>query len=93
MKRIYCSAVKPTNTDNEYQLVEVNEAEYREEWDGDVVGYITNAIEDLDPYAIIENPDLGNIHHSVMVSDGNIENIVLLAGKDGTPLEVYWAEE
>lgn len=92
MKRIYYSRVESTYTDNEYQLVEVNECEYGEEWDGDVIGYIMNVIEDPDSYVIIENPNLGNIHHSAMVSDGNVENIVLLASKDGTPLEMYWAK-
>ena len=91
MKKIYCSNVVATNTDGEYQLVEVNECEYSEEWDGDVSGYVTNAIEDWDEYTLIENPDLGNIHHSVMVSDEGCENVVLLERKDGTPVEVYWA--
>lgn len=89
--KIYCSNVMPTNTDNEYQLVEVNECEYSEEWDGNVVGYIYNLLDGGD-YEIIENPDLGNINHSMMVSDNSPKNIVLLADKDGTPLEVYWAE-
>ena len=89
--KIYCSNVMPTNTDNEYQLIEVNECEYSEEWDGNMVGYIYNLLDDGD-YEIIENPDLGNIHHSVMISDDAPKNIVLLADKDGTPLELYWAK-
>lgn len=90
--KIYCSNVMLTNTDNEYQLIEVNECEHGGEWDGNVVGYIYNALDDPDSYVIIENPDLGNIHHSVMASDNSPKNIVLLADKDGTPLEVYWAK-
>ena len=89
--KIYCSNVMPTNTNNEYQLIEVNECEYSEEWDGNVVGYIYNLLDDGD-YEIIENPDLGNIRHGVMISNDVPKNIVLLADYEGTPLEVYWAK-
>ena len=91
MMRIYCSQVETTNIDGEYQLVEVNECEYGEEWDGNVAGYVFSAIEDWDEYTLIENPDLGNIHHGVMVSNEGPENVVMLVRKDGTPVEVYWA--
>jgi len=91
MKKIYCSRIEPTSTEGEYQLVEVNECECSEEWDGNVTGYVFNAIEDWDEYTLIENPDLGNIRHNVMVSGEGPENVVMLARKDGTPVEVYWA--
>ena len=90
MKNIYYASIIPTAFENEYQFGEMSEAEYGSEWDGNVVGYIFNSLDDPDEYIITENPEMGNIQQDFTESP---ENICLLSRKDGTPVEVYWTDK
>ena len=69
--------------DTEYQLGEINEAEYGREWNGDVAGYVANL--DLeDGFEIVEAGRF-TIHNK---PEGAI--LITFGGK---PSEIFWAEE
>lgn len=70
----------------EWVISESAEAEYGEEWNGDVKGYILNAADDADAVSVdMEREYHGAIH--------NLPNkAIILTGEDGQPYEVWWAE-
>ena len=67
----------------EYQLGEINEAEYGREWNGDVAGYVANF--DLEDGCEIVEAGSFTIHNKP-------EGAILIAF-EGKPSEIFWAEE
>lgn len=86
MKRLFFAAI--TGTAGNRQMGEIMEAEYGEEWGGDVVAYLEN----LDPApAYLEGPEHipGDIQQNFTNSPSNI--CVVFA--DDEPREVWWSDE
>ena len=76
-------ATDADGNDTEYQLGEINEAEYGREWNGDVAGYVANL--DLeDGFEIVEAGSI-TIHNKP-------EGAILITS-EGKPSEIFWAEE
>ena len=89
MKKIMYAMLNTAGTadaagnDAEYQIGEINEAEYGREWGGDVTGYVANL--DLeDGFEIVESGSF-TIHNKP-------EGAILIAF-EGKPSEIFWAEE
>ena len=88
MSKIYLASLQLTQTTNiegnycEWQWSEVQEAEYGEEWNGDVIGYVENL--DLDENTLINGIYNGSIHNLP-------ENAVILVN-EAEPIEIYWCE-
>ena len=76
-------ATDADGNDTEYQLGEINEAEYGREWDGDVLGYVANL--DLEDGCDIVEDGRFTIH--------NKPEGALLITFEGKPSEIFWAEE
>lgn len=86
MKKIYYAHLNPTGTDGEYTWAESTEAEYSIGWEGDVVAYLLNAAEDeVAMQGMMDCPYEGTIQNLP-------EDAIVLTGKDGHPLEIWWAE-
>ena len=89
MKKIMCAilntngATDADGNDTEYQLGEINEAEYGREWDGNVLGYVENL--DLEDGCEIVEAGGFTIHNKP-------EGAILIAF-EGKPSEIFWAEE
>lgn len=74
------------NTEGEYQWVESTEEEYGYEWDGDVIGYLENKMDDNSEDINRPCTHLSAIHNVP-------EGAVILSDSDGIPYEMYWVEE
>ena len=89
MKKIMYAMLNTAGTaddagnDTEYQLGEINEAEYGREWNGDVAGYVANL--DLEDGCEIVEAGSITIHNK---PEGAI--LIIFEGK---PSEIFWAEE
>ena len=89
MKKIMCAmlntngATDAGGNDAEYQLGEINEAEFGREWNGDVLGYVANL--DLEDGCEIVEAGSFTIHNKP-------EGAILVAF-EGKPSEIFWAEE
>jgi hypothetical protein len=83
MKKILTACLQSTNTDGEYQYSESNAAEYGEEWDGDVLGYVDNL--ELDESISINGEYDGSIH--------NLPADVVVLVEARRPITIYWATE
>ena len=89
MKKIMYAMLNTTGTadaagnDAEYQLGEINEAEYGREWNGDVTGYVANL--DLEDGCEIVEAGSFTIHNKP-------EGAILITF-EGKPSEIFWAEE
>ena len=76
-------ATDDDGNDAEYQLGEINEAEYGREWDGDILGYVENL--DLeDGFEIVESGSF-TIHNKPAGA--------ILITFEEKPSEIFWAEE
>ena len=82
MKKIMYAEIEAASTDGEYVLSESSEAEYGEEWDGNVQGYVENL--DLPEDMEIGGEYSGSIH--------NLPEGAVVLTMDGRPVEAYWAE-
>lgn len=82
MKKIMSANLTTTNTDNEYQWIECNEEEYGREWNGDVLGYVQNLLDDPDN---IMDTFEGAIH--------NLPHGAVIVGYEGLPHSIFWAED
>lgn len=76
-------ATDAAGNDAEYQLGEINEAEYGREWDGDVLGYVANL--DLEDGCEIVEAGSFTIH--------NKPECAILITFEGKPSEIFWSEE
>lgn len=83
MKKIMYAEIEAASTDGEYVLSESSEAEYGEEWDGNVLGYVENL--DLPEGIEIGGEYSGAIHNLP-------EGAVVLVNK-GEPVEIYWVAD
>ena len=83
MKKIYTAVLSAANTENEYAWTESSECEYGEEWDGNVLEYVENAIDSGFDAEISDNY-AGSIH--------NLPENAIVIVKDRKPIEIYWAE-
>lgn len=95
MKKIYYAALQSSgnyseNEDRpygEYFWQESYEAEYGEEWDGDVLAYLENAAEDVDAlYDMINREWHGAINNEP-------EGAIILINEDCIPAEIWWSAE
>ena len=85
---IYCAEITPcSNTYGEYEMGEISLCEYGAEWNGDVRGYIENAIDDAD---IHDEGMLGVVHQNFGGLDPVPGSIYVLLSNN-KPIEVYWA--
>lgn len=66
----------------EWAWMESSEEEYGREWDGDVAGYVAN-LELEDGCEVIDEYD-GSIH--------NLPEGAIVVGRNGKPVEIYWAK-
>jgi len=87
MKRIYYSAI--TGPDYARRMGEIMEAEYGDEWDGDVAAYLEN-LEEVPEY--LEGAE--HIPGDVMQDFGGMspENICVVF-YDGEPREIWWSAD
>ena len=76
-------ATDADGNDTEYQLGEINEAEYGREWNGDVAGYVANL--DLEDGCEIVEAGSFTIHNKP-------EGAILITF-EGKPSEIFWEEE
>lgn len=89
MKKIMCAilntngATDADGNDTEYQLGEINEAEYGRELDGDVIGYVANL--DLEDGCEIVEAGSFTIHNKPAGA--------VIVSTNGEPSEIFWAEE
>ena len=89
MKKIMCAMLNAAGAtdvggnDAEYQLGEINEAEFGREWDGDALGYVANL--DLEDGCDIVEAGSFTIHNKP-------EGAILITF-EGKPSEIFWAEE
>ena len=89
MKKIIYATLVPTMTMNEngeyceFSYNEASEAEYGEEWNGNVIGYVENL--DLDDNLEISSDYVGAIHNE---PDGAI---VLVDQQTKHPVEMFWS--
>lgn len=93
MKKImYAGLTVDTTQDSTiYRTTEISEAEYGEEWDGDVEGYIYNAAEDVDRIEVYNvDDDSTDFYHP---NYGNVVGSVYIVYYDGAPSELYWCVE
>lgn len=90
MKKIFYSRVGYNGTD--YQMGEINEAEYGTQFDGDVAAYIEQNL-DLDElgFELCEDDNLGDIQQNY--GPYNPVNICVIRAASGDPVEVWFAAE
>ena len=89
MKNIYMAGINQSLTNGEYQMGEINKCEYGDEWDGDVMGYVENMLED-DSLEIYDEKELGRIQQNFGGLDPIPGSIVVLL-RENEPIEIYWA--
>lgn len=88
MKKIMSAKIIPTSTIDmqgrtvEFALGESSEAEYGEEWEGNVQGYVENL--DLPEEIEIGGEYSGAIH--------NLPEGAVILTQGGEPVEIYWAK-
>lgn len=92
MKKIYFASLQAngaTDMDGnpcEWEWIESNEAEFGEDWDGDVRGYLLNLAEDEDAMAAAMARNYhGAIHNRPA-------DAIVLVDENGEPQEIWWAE-
>lgn len=66
----------------EWAWAESSEAEYGEEWEGNVLGYVENL--DLSEGVEISGEYVGSIH--------NLPEGAVVLTQEGEPIEIYWAK-
>jgi hypothetical protein len=89
MKRIFYSAI--TGPDHARQIGEIMEAEYGEEWGGNVYGYLQNIIDEFpEGTVILEGPQHipGDVQQNFT---DNPQNICVVFC-EGEPHEIYWSD-
>lgn len=84
-KKIYYAALTETTTEKEYSWNESHEAEYGDEWDGDVEAYLLNMADDEDEMSAMMNASFKGAVH-------NEKNGAIYLVADGAPIEMWWAE-
>lgn len=88
--KIMNAALTPCQADGEYQWAESSECAYGRSWEGDVRGYLENALlEGHDPEevaAMMSGDYEGSIHDLP-------EGASALVGAHGEPTAIYWPEE
>lgn len=88
--KIMNAVLAPCQTDGEYQWAESSECAYGRSWEGDVRGYLENALlEGHDPEevaAMMSGDYEGSIHDLP-------EGASVLVGAHGEPTAIYWPEE
>ncbi|MDO4317219.1 MAG: hypothetical protein Q4C48_03325 [Lachnospiraceae bacterium] len=91
-KKIMMARLAPTQEEPiAYQVGEINEAEYGEEWDGNVFGYVRNAIEDWDDAELVKYSESNITVYEPAFGDIIGDIYILMCG--GTPCEIYWCEK
>lgn len=90
MKKIFYAGISHNGTD--YQMGEINEAEYGTQFDGDVAAYIEQNI-NLDDLGLklCEGDNLGDIQQNY--GPYNPVNICVIRAASGDPVEVWFAAE
>ena len=85
---IYYAMVSPcVSTEGEYQMEEISLCEYGAEWNGDVRGYVENAVDDAD---LRGEEALAKVRQNFGGLDP-VPGSVFVLCRDGAPAEVYWA--
>ena len=90
MKHIYYSAI--TGPDYARQMGEIMEAEYGEEWDGNVYGYLQNIIDEFpEDTEILEGPQHipGDVQQNFTNDPQNI--CVVFCNREAC--QVYWSDD
>lgn len=87
MKKIMYAGITATEIANEYRLTESHEAEFGQEWNGNLQGYLFNAAEDEDALREAMSREYTGAIHDLPAG------AIVLTAEGGTPVECYWAVE